>query len=524
MDSFYLVDLALIQAPALSEALGRTRASGAGMLATRQAAPEDRVMLASIIDKANDRYEALNSSLAKASSASPELKRKLEEPTRIVIGAVNKVMQLAQTEIVKADALTFSSSEYVAQFTDTIDSLFKMNAIALVELEHILSGRHTSLVTAKWTLSASVLLLSLCAALIGYLITRSITLPLHEAICLSRRVAAGDLTARVDVRSSEETGQLMQALKEMNEGLARVVGEVRAGTETITAASGEIASGNMELSSRTEQQASALQETASSLEVLTSTVSQNAAHVLQANQLAASASAMAIKGGAVVVQVVDTMDAINDSAKMIVDIIGVIDGIAFQTNILALNAAVEAARAGEHGKGFAVVAAEVRNLAQRSAVAAREIKALIEDSARKVDAGSKLVDEAGDTMQAIVTSIQCVADIMSEITAASQGESMGLGQINQAVGDMDQVTQKNAALVEEAAAAAESLRNQADILSHVVHIFKLDEEKNALEPHDAEVSQFVSRAPAHKRSPSPARHAQRIANARTDALEQLEEY
>ncbi|MHB1086082.1 MAG: methyl-accepting chemotaxis protein, partial [Thiobacillus sp.] len=254
-----------------------------------------------------------------------------------------------------------------------------------------------------------------------------------------------------------------------------IISQVRTGTETIAVASREIASGNADLSNRTESQASSLEETASSMEQLTSTVRQNAENARQANQLVGSTADVAVKGGRVVGQVVDTMASIKDSSRKIADIIGVIDGIAFQTNILALNAAVEAARAGEQGRGFAVVAAEVRNLAQRSAGAAKEIKALIEDSVGKVDAGGKLVDEAGKTMDEIVNSVKRVTDIMSEIAAASQEQSAGIEQVNQAVGQMDEMTQQNAALVEQAAAAAESLQDQAGQLAQAVSAFKLDE-------------------------------------------------
>jgi methyl-accepting chemotaxis protein-1 (serine sensor receptor) len=320
----------------------------------------------------------------------------------------------------------------------------------------------------------------LLAAFMGFSLVRLIARPLDAAVQVARKVASGDLTQHIEVDSRNETGQLLQALKEMNASLSNTVRAVRHGTETITTASAEIASGNADLSSRTEAQAGSLEETASSMEELTSTVRQNADNARQANQLVLSASEVAMRGGHVVEEVVQTMSSIKDSSRKIVDIIGVIDGIAFQTNILALNAAVEAARAGEQGRGFAVVASEVRNLAQRSASAAKEIKGLIGDSVEKVDAGGKLVDQAGATMGEIVTSVKRVADIMGEITSASQEQSSGIEQINQAITQMDEMTQQNAALVEQAAAAAQSMQNQSVELSRAVSIFKLEAEDHQL--------------------------------------------
>ena len=314
----------------------------------------------------------------------------------------------------------------------------------------------------------------LLSTLFVWLTSNSITRPLKEAIITAQTVASGDLTSRIEVKSKDETGQLLQALKDMNESLSGIVGDVRGATDSITTASKQIAVGNSDLSQRTEEQASSLEETASSMEELTSTVRQNAENAKQANQLAASASDVAVKGGQVVGQVVQTMTSISDSSKKIVDIISVIEGIAFQTNILALNAAVEAARAGEQGRGFAVVAGEVRNLAQRSAAAAKEIKTLIGDSVDKVGAGAKLVDQAGATMSEIVSAVKRVTDIMSEISAASTEQSAGIEQVNQAITQMDEVTQQNAALVEEAAAAAESMQEQANTLMEAISIFKLE--------------------------------------------------
>jgi len=305
-------------------------------------------------------------------------------------------------------------------------------------------------------------------------IARLISRSLQEAVSVAETVAAGDLTSDIRVTTKDETGQLLGALKVMNDNLVKIVGEVRSGTETIASASGQIATGNIDLSQRTEEQASSLEETASSMEELTSTVRQNSENALQANALASSATDIAARGGVVVSQVVETMGSINESSKKIVDIIGVIDGIAFQTNILALNAAVEAARAGDQGRGFAVVATEVRTLAQRSAAAAKEIKTLIDDSVEKVDTGTKLVDQAGSTMHEIVESIQRVADIMGEITSASAEQTAGIEQINEAVIQMDSVTQQNAALVEEAAAAAQAMQDQASQLAEAVSVFRLD--------------------------------------------------
>jgi len=307
---------------------------------------------------------------------------------------------------------------------------------------------------------------------VAWWITRSITVPINQAVGIAEKVAAGDLTGRIEATTTDETGQLLKALKEMNDSLLRIVGQIRTGSETISTASAQIAAGNQDLSSRTEQQASSLEETASSMEELTSTVKQNADNARQANQLAVAASEVAVRGGEVVSQVVSTMDAIQESSKKMSDIISVIDGIAFQTNILALNAAVEAARAGEQGRGFAVVASEVRNLAQRSAAAAKEIKTLIDDSVSKVGSGGKLVHEAGSTMEEVVSSIRRVNDIMSEITAASAEQSAGIEQVNQAIVQMDTVTQQNAALVEEAAAATESMQEQAGRLVQLVSTFK----------------------------------------------------
>ncbi|MGZ0019218.1 methyl-accepting chemotaxis protein [Nitrosomonas sp. wSCUT-2] len=382
--------------------------------------------------------------------------------------------------------------------------------LSLIELQAGIAGQEyaeaQSNFNTVFALTATMVGLGVVLAIIiDILLIRAVIGPLNEAIAVANAVAAGDLTSRIDVNSTNETGRLLQALKTMNDNLVDLVGKVRMGTDQIATASGEIASGNSDLSQRTEEQASSLEETASSMEELTSTVKQNADNARQANQLAAGASEVAVKGGTVVGQVVQTMSSINESSKKIVDIISVIDGIAFQTNILALNAAVEAARAGEQGRGFAVVATEVRTLAQRSAAAAKEIKELISDSVAKVEDGTRLVDEAGATMDEIVSAVKRVTDIMSEISAASQEQSSGIEQVNQAVTQMDEVTQQNAALVEEAAAAAESMQEQAQSLTQAVSIFRLSGGYGTATPvkrsnRPATVAKLPNRGPATKKA------------------------
>jgi methyl-accepting chemotaxis protein len=407
----------------------------------------------------------------------------LNDAEKKIVGEITRIEQEIASPFKEAigQALAFNSEGAAKVIASKIDPL---NHKAVAEMDKLVELEQAA---AKEVLSSSVaddtklmvLLFSLGAValaiggIFAWVITRSITAPLNEAVSVASRVATGDLTSQIEEKSKDEIGQLFDALRQMNGSLAEIVGNVRNGTETIGMASHEIASGNADLSSRTESQASSLEETASSMEELTSTVRQNAENARQANQLVVSASEHAVRGGQVVGQVVQTMGSIKDSSRKIVDIIGVIDGIAFQTNILALNAAVEAARAGEQGRGFAVVAAEVRNLAQRSAGAAKEIKSLIGDSVEKVDAGSKLVDDAGHTMNDIVTSVKHVADIMSEITAASQEQSTGIEEVNQAITQMDEMTQQNAALVEQAAAAAESMQDQAVKLAQAVAVFKI---------------------------------------------------
>ncbi len=360
--------------------------------------------------------------------------------------------------------------ERYGRLQDNLDALYQYQSNASGDEFRSAQERYALVRNA----SISAMVLGVCFAVaMAVFLARGIVRPLQDAVEVAGHIARGDLSRNIEVWTTNEIGSLFRSLKDMNESLGRTVGEVRAGSETIDIASREIASGNSDLSARTETQASSLQQTAAAMEQLTDTVKQNAENARQANQLVVSASGFALKGGEVVGQVVETMGSIKDSSRKIVDIISVIDGIAFQTNILALNAAVEAARAGEQGRGFAVVAAEVRNLAQRSAGAAKEIKQLINDSVEKVDAGGKLVDQAGKTMDEIVTSVKHVADIMTEISTASEEQSTGIAEVNRAIAQMDGMTQQNAALVEQAAAAARSMQDQADKLAKAVSVFRL---------------------------------------------------
>ena len=384
------------------------------------------------------------------------------------------------------------------QYSEHMDRLTKFQMDASQKL---FKENETTASKLFW-MTIILIVVAICLVVFSsYYLVGAISNPLKFAIEQFDSIGKGDLSRPIKHKTNDEMGQLLKGIEIMRQNLSQTVAIVREGSASIALSSGEIASGNLDLSSRTEDQAASLEETASSMEELTSTVQQNAENARQANTLAVTASDVAVKGGQVVGNVVDTMLSIKNSSRKIVDIIGVIDGIAFQTNILALNAAVEAARAGEQGRGFAVVASEVRNLAQRSASAAKEIKGLIDDSVSKVDEGSRLVDDAGNTMDQIVVSIRGVADIMAEITAASSEQSDGIAQVNVAICQMDEVTQQNAALVEEAAAAAGSMQEQANNLNQAVSIFKLESDKKVTQNFSR--SSNVSSSTASKVKPVP---------------------
>ncbi|MGK5032858.1 methyl-accepting chemotaxis protein [Janthinobacterium sp. MDT1-19] len=484
-------------------------------------APTEALVQAELakIGEARKKYGAAKETLQKKISTDKETALMAELDAALKSGAPlnNKVIELrnaGQTE----EAIAFLTQQAAPSLKIVLGALDSLVAYEAQQAAQAATDAETLSASARGSMIALGSVAVLLGAFVAWIITRSITHPINAAVAVAETVASGDLSSHIVVNSSDETGRLLGALKAMNTSLLGVVAQVRQGTDAISTASSEIAAGNLDLSSRTEEQASSLEETASAMEELTSTVKQNADNARQANQLAKSASEVAVRGGSIVAQVVDTMGTINASSKKIVDIIGVIDGIAFQTNILALNAAVEAARAGEQGRGFAVVATEVRNLAHRSATAAKEIKELIAASVANVDTGSRLVNEAGQTMGDIVDSIVRVTDIMGEITSATHEQTIGIEQINMAIAQMDEVTQQNAALVEEAAAASQSMQEQAGELAHVVGFFKTGNAVAASQPAvklAAARSSIAAPAPARPEArKAPVRQAVAAAPAR----------
>jgi len=449
--------------------------------ASMNAANEDLKKIRATYDADEEKLRNLLDSSVGTTAKEKELFSKIKDLKGIARPLMSRVAELGllnknddATKVLMTEALP-AQRNWLNAMGEFADYEHTLNNEASTTAEKTYATARTFVLA----LSALAMILGIAAAIV---ITRSIVRPIVSAMALAQTVASGDLSSTIVISSRDETGQLLGAMKDMQDNLVKVVASVREGSESVSTASAEIAQGNNDLSARTEQQASALEETAASMEELSSTVKQNADNARQANQLAQSASTVAVKGGEVVAQVVDTMKGINDSSKKISDIISVIDGIAFQTNILALNAAVEAARAGEQGRGFAVVASEVRSLAGRSADAAKEIKSLINASVERVEQGTVLVDQAGVTMTEVVSSIRRVTDLMGEISAASSEQSAGVSQVGEAVTQMDQVTQQNAALVEEMAAAASSLKTQAQDLVSTVAVFKLSQAHGGLVP------------------------------------------
>ena len=475
-DGYALIVAAFVNAPALAERLGQLRAQGTGLLVTGNLLPENRATLAAVKDRTQELLGDMTVNLDKATAANAVFKANLGDKAQSLKDEIAKSLAMIDQDLIQAAELKLAPDIYFQALTDAINAVYAFNTVALKDLSALLDQRANHLRHTQWAMFASLMLLLAVAATLAGLFARGILRQLggepDYARAVVQRIASGNLSQPVQLAAGDTTS-LLAAMALMQTWLADVVGEVRRNADSLATASVQIAQGNLDLSGRTEEQASGLQATAAAMDQLNATVSQNADNAQQAKQLALGAASVAQRGGQSVGEVVETMKGINTSSRKIGEIIGVIDGIAFQTNILALNAAVEAARAGEQGRGFAVVATEVRNLAGRSADAAREIKGLINASVERVEQGTAQVDRAGATMTEVVAAVQRMTDIMAEISAASVEQSAGVAQVGSSVSQMDRTTQQNAALVEESAAATESMRDQAQQLVKAVSVFRL---------------------------------------------------
>ncbi len=472
-DSYFLIAASLAKLPLATEALGQSRARGAGFLAEGKIDPAGRALLAGLVQLASDHHSNMVLAFEKSFDANPELKKELSEKINGLKGQVEQSLQLTKQELIAKEEIVFPAADYIASYTKTIDSMFASGDAAMDALAALLNHRVTSLRQTTWTVIGLLIAMTVGIFWMTRGISKSITEPLIEVANLAQQIADRDLRGSIDDTRVDEIGQLNTALLAMRNSLSTVIGELRGNANQLAQSSQELAHGSSALSQRTEQQAAALEQTASSMESLTTTVRSNADQASDASGLAQRACEVAHAGGTAMGQIVATMNDIATSSKKIEEITSLIDGIAFQTNILALNAAVEAARAGEQGRGFAVVATEVRALAQRSAEAAKQIKNLIATSVSQVESGARLVSSAGSTMEETVASIRGLSDMVGRISLASNEQSGGLAQINQAVSHMDQLTQQNAALVEETAASGVTLQEQAQHISDLVNTFQV---------------------------------------------------
>jgi methyl-accepting chemotaxis protein len=472
----FLVTVTYAHLPALTEAMGQARAHGTAMLTTRTPTQRDRLFASALYDRAADRLAAARAGLTKAAQVEPGLRERLQAPLDRVEGETRRVVELARRELVDAQELAFDAAEYFALTTRAIDAQFQLLDQAAAELGARLQAGADAGVRARDLVILGGFGLLIVVSAFAYAITRAITRPLSRAVAVAGRIASGRLDNEIRPEGGDEVARLLVALHEMQAQLVQVVGRIQESGFSIREAAAQAAMGNSDLSSRTEEQASTLQQTAANMEELTATVRQNAESASAAISLAAKAVDEARRGGELVARVVATMGAIAEGSRQVREITDTIDAIAFQTNLLALNAAVEAARAGDHGRGFAVVASEVRSLAQRCAQASQQIRALIRESGEKVEEGRREADVAGAAVERFVASVGTVARRVNDIAAASAQQRAGIEQVNQAVTQMDSVTQQNAALVEEAASNALALEGQAAELAAAVEVFSTGRE------------------------------------------------